>query len=100
MLAFHLHVNVTYMYHVLICFFILQVKQCLIVLLQHRIVSYTPHHGRHMAYHIDVDAVIDRVLFPRFIHMTKQAMGDVAEVIVEDILQHGQSTLDQVISVA
>ena len=71
-------------------------KKCLAVLLQHRVLSYTPRHGRSMQYSISVTAVFNRILFPRYIMMARGAVGEVGELIVEDLLQHGQSTMAQV----
>ena len=73
-----------------------QVKKCLAVLLQHRVLSYTPHHGRSMMYSINIVTVVNRILFPHYIMMAREATGEVGELIVEDLLQNGQTTMAQV----
>lgn len=66
------------------------------MLLQHRVLSITPHHGRSMVYSINATTVFNRILFPHYIMMAREAVGEVGELIVEDLLQHGQSTMAQV----
>ena len=73
----------------------LQVKKSLCVLLQHQLAS---HQAKKPAalYRLDTRSVLLRVQYPRWIHAAKMLFGDAGELIVEDILQQGHTSKDQV----
>ena len=73
-----------------------QVKKSLCVLIQHQLVSSSQHEGGRTLYTIDVSCVHARLRFPRYIHAAKELFGDVGELVVEDLLQHGQSLMSEV----
>lgn len=76
---------------------LLQVKKCLVVLIQHQLVSYGPHtSGKYVLYSVSVDNVQLRARYPRYIHAAKELYGDIGELICEDILQQGRTLMSQV----
>lgn len=76
---------------------LLQVKKCLVVLIQHQLVSYEPHtSGKYVLYSVSVDNVQLRARYPRYIHAAKELYGDIGELICEDILQQGRTLMSQV----
>lgn len=50
-----------------------------------------------MEYNIDIARILLRTRFPRFIYTAKLLYGDTAELIVEEMLQHGQVTVSSVV---
>ena len=73
-----------------------QVKKCLCVLIQHQLVQFEQHKAGHILYTIDVPSVLLRLRFPRYIHVAKEVYGDAGELVVEDLLQHGESLMTNV----
>lgn len=71
-------------------------KKSLCVLIQHQLVNFSQHEAGRVLYTIDVSCVHVRLRFPRCIHAAKELYGDVGEVVVEDLLQHGQSLMSEV----
>ena len=49
-----------------------------------------------MLYQVNLSNLLLRVRFPRYIHTSKELFGDAGELIVEDLLQQGQSLMSQV----
>lgn len=72
-----------------------KVRKALCVLIQHQLCEYSPHKNGAMLYRVNIEHVLLRARFPRYIHATKVAFGDVGELIVEDILCNGQSLMSQ-----
>ncbi|XP_064390213.1 DNA-directed RNA polymerase III subunit RPC3-like isoform X2 [Halichondria panicea] len=75
-----------------------QVKKSLCVLIQHQLVTFKAHSkGSHMIYHMTIASVLLMVRYPRCIHTGKVLFGDSGELIIEDLLQQGQSLMSQCI---
>lgn len=51
-----------------------------------------------MLYTINLCNLLLWVRYPRYIHASKELFGDAGELIVEDLLQQGQSLMSQVSS--
>ncbi len=49
-----------------------------------------------MIYHMTIASVLLMVRYPRCIHTGKVLFGDSGELIIEDLLQQGQSLMSQV----
>lgn len=49
-----------------------------------------------MVYHVNVPAVLGRVHYPMHVLTAKDLVGDIGELIVEDLILHGQSSMSQV----
>lgn len=49
-----------------------------------------------MVYHVDVPAVLGRLRYPMYVLTAKDLVGDIGELIVEDLILHGQSSMSQV----
>lgn len=75
---------------------LLQVMKSLCVLIQHGVVTHQRKGKKSTVYQIDMDSVLLRVQFPRWVHVAKVLFGDAGEIIVEDILQHGHAHMTQV----
>ena len=58
--------------------------------------SYSTHKSNTLIYRAELSAILGRVRYPRHIHTGKDVAGDIGEMIVEDIVQHGQSMMSQV----
>ena len=66
-------------------------------LIQHQLVTFEQHvKGSHMTYHMTLASVLEMVRYPRCIHTGKVLFGDAGELIIEDLLQQGQSLMSQV----
>ena len=78
-------------------------KKSLCVLIHHQLVGYETRQGGGggrgdggMLYQVNLSNLLLRVRFPRYIHTSKELFGDAGELIVEDLLQQGQSLMSQV----
>ena len=72
----------------------------LCVLIQHHLVTYQEKKKHTAMYRTDVDSVLLRVHFPRWILTAKALFGDAGEVIVESILQQGHAFMSQVMIIS
>ena len=53
--------------------------------------------GGFTEYSINVENILVRLRFPRYIYTAKMLYGDSAELVVEEILQHGQIEMSRVV---
>lgn len=72
----------------------LQVKKCLVALIEHHLVCFETN--KCTVYTINIENVHLRARYPCYIHATKMLFGDTGELICEDLLQQGQSLMSQV----
>lgn len=75
------------------------------MLTHHQLVGYETRQGGGggggrgdggMLYQVNLSNLLLRVRFPRYIHTSKELFGDAGELIVEDLLQQGQSLMSKV----
>ena len=67
---------------------ILQVRKALCVLLQHKLASFQVY--KHIvSYKANVENILRLLYYPKIIYTAKVLYGDMAEIIVEEILHHG-----------
>ncbi|XP_038078065.1 DNA-directed RNA polymerase III subunit RPC3-like [Patiria miniata] len=74
-----------------------QVRKALCVLVQHNIASFGLHKRGFVEYAASVEQVLLLVRYPRYIYCAKTLYGDAGELIVEEILQHGQMRMSTVV---
>lgn len=74
----------------------MQVKKSLCVLIQHHLVTHQMKGKQSAIYRVDMDSVMLRVHFPRWMYIAKSLFGDAGEAIVEGILQQGHAPMNQV----
>lgn len=72
-------------------------KKSLCVLIQHQLVTLKAQEKQSGVYRIEPGHVLLRVQFPRWIHMAKARFGDAGELIIEDVLHQGHTSLAQVV---
>ena len=51
-----------------------------------------------ITYSASPEVVLWRLRFPRYVHIAKTLYGDAAELLVEELLLHGQADLDSVVT--
>lgn len=76
----------------------LQVRKVLTILIQHNLVSFVKSKRGLTEYFLESDAVLLRNRIPRYIHCAKSLYGDAAELVIEDVLHHGQVTMMSVVN--
>jgi len=59
------------------------------VLIQHKLAHFQLHRQCVVEYKCNVGAILKLTIYPRIIYTAKLLYGDAAELIVEEILQHG-----------
>ncbi|XP_023933102.1 DNA-directed RNA polymerase III subunit RPC3-like [Lingula anatina] len=74
-----------------------QVKKALCTLIQHNLVTFQQNKKGFIEYVIHAEKVLQQTRFPRYIYCAKTLYGDPAELIIEELLQHGQMTLEKVV---
>ena len=67
------------------------------VLIQHHIVSFSLHKRGFVEYASSFERVLLLTRYPRYIYCAKTLYGDAGELIVEEILQHGQMRMSAVV---
>ncbi|XP_069041093.1 DNA-directed RNA polymerase III subunit RPC3 isoform X2 [Lepisosteus oculatus] len=72
------------------------VKKCLCVLLQQGLCEFGPGR-RGVEYRLPEPRVLGLLRFPRYIYTAKTLYGDAAELLVEELLQHGHMTMSQAV---
>ena len=72
-------------------------KKALQVLIQHNLVEFGLNKGGFVEYSINIEAVLVRLRFSCYIYTAKMLYGDSAELVVEEILQHGQIEMSRVV---
>ena len=77
--------------------YIAQVRKALCVLIQHNIVSFALHKRGFVEYAADVQPVLLLIRYPRYICCAKTLYGDAGELIVEEILHHGQMMMSKLV---
>nr|AOE43193.1 RNA polymerase III subunit [Coremiostelium polycephalum] len=91
-----------------------KIKQCLLVLIQHNLVEFTEYlipltkeekQGLNPSDPLPTDSIyranlanaIHRLRFPKFIHYIRQLKGDESVAIIEELVEHGRLTMEQVV---
>ncbi|KAL5005361.1 hypothetical protein ScPMuIL_018817 [Solemya velum] len=72
-----------------------QVKKVLRTLIQRHLVRFEQNKKGFLEYHINVSTILWQLRYPRYIYCAKTLYGDAAELLVEELLQKGQSTLER-----
>lgn len=67
------------------------------LLIQQNLVSFDYNKKGFIIYKIQTEAVLWRVRFPKYIYCAKTLYGDAAELLVEDMLVKGQSSMSELI---
>ena len=75
-----------------------QVKRALAVLLQQNIAYFVPHKRGFVEYNVDAERMLLRPRFPRYVYTAKTLYGDNAELLIEELLQHGQVTVSSLVN--
>ncbi|XP_072166937.1 DNA-directed RNA polymerase III subunit RPC3-like [Diadema setosum] len=74
-----------------------QVKKALCVLVQHNIVTFAVSRRGLVEYTADIQRALLVVRYARYIYCAKTLYGDVGELIIEEVLHHGQILMSTVI---
>jgi len=74
------------------------VKQALCVLIKHRFVVYEELSAKVVMYSVDLDQSLRLPLYPNFVHIVKSRHGDIAEIVLEEILHQGCTTRQAVLN--
>ena len=72
-------------------------RKILVVLIQQNVVKFERNKRGFTEYSVDIDSLIWRHRFPRYIHCAKTLYGDAAELVVEDLVHHGQLMMTSVV---
>lgn len=75
-----------------------QVRKVLTVLIQHNLVSFEKTKKGLTEYSLNSDTLLWRNRFPRYIHCGKSLYGDAAELVIEDVLHHGQVSMTSAVN--
>ncbi|KAK6179368.1 hypothetical protein SNE40_011749 [Patella caerulea] len=70
-----------------------QIKKGICILIQHNFVKFDRNKKGVTEYAINTDAVSLQLRYPRYIYCAKTLYGDAAELLVEELLQNGQSLM-------
>ncbi|XP_053405654.1 DNA-directed RNA polymerase III subunit RPC3-like [Mercenaria mercenaria] len=79
------------------CLHIDKVRKVLVVLIQQNIVKFEKSKRGFTEYFVDVEHLLWRHRIPRYIHCAKTLYGDAAELVVEDLVHHGQLMMSSVV---
>ena len=65
--------------------------------MQHNMVDYELHKRGFVEYRLNIENVLIRLRFPRYIYSAKMLYGDTAELLVEELLHHGQIEMSRLL---
>ncbi|KAK3585328.1 hypothetical protein CHS0354_040277, partial [Potamilus streckersoni] len=74
-----------------------KVKKILCIFIQHNLVMYEKNKRGFLEYRMAVEPTLWRCRFPKYIYCAKTLYGDAAELLVEEILHHGQVLMNDVV---
>jgi len=74
------------------------VKRALCVLIQHNIVTFGYNKKGFVEYSAILEHILARPRYPMCLYTSKTLFGDVAELITEELLLHGQLQMSEVIN--
>lgn len=74
-----------------------QVRKVLTALIQQNVVKFVKNKRGMVEYSVDIDILLWRHRIPRYIHCAKSLYGDAAELVVEDIVYHGQTLMSEAV---
>ena len=75
-----------------------QVKKCISVCIKHGIVKFEENKNSPTIYQAIPENIVLRARYPKFVYSTKVLFGDVAELIVENVLMNGSVLLSELVS--
>ena len=67
------------------------------ILIQQNIVQFGVNRRTGLEYTIDIDSILWRLRFPKYIYCAKTLYGDAAELLVEELLHEGQAVMSKVV---
>jgi len=73
-----------------------EVKKCISILVHHHLVQFAKNKNQQTEYHIDLDLILRRKRFQKYVYCAKLKHGDVAELIVETLLLNGCDSLSRI----
>ena len=76
--------------------FIFQVKKSLSILIHHNLVTFGKNKNHITEFHLELDRVLNRKRFQKYVYCAKLKFGDVAELVVESLLLNGCDILSRV----
>ncbi|XP_067929295.1 DNA-directed RNA polymerase III subunit RPC3-like isoform X1 [Watersipora subatra] len=74
-----------------------QVRLCLTIGIQHNYIFVSKHPRGFNEYSVDINAILHRLRYPSYVYCIKLLYGNVSEVLIEEILHHGQILHSQLI---
>ncbi|KAK3585327.1 hypothetical protein CHS0354_040276 [Potamilus streckersoni] len=74
-----------------------KVREILCFFIQHNLVMYEKNKRGFLEYRMAVKPTLWRCRFPKYIYCAKTLYGDAAELLVEEILHHGQVLMNDVV---
>ena len=66
------------------------------ILIQHQLVSFTTTKPHQVLYKAEILAILGLIRYPRHVHTGRDLGEEIGELIIEDIIQHGQTPCSQV----
>lgn len=73
-----------------------EIKQSLSILIHHNLVSYKKNEIGITEYHIELDLILKRKRYQKYVYCAKLKFGDIAELIIEALLLNGCDILSHV----
>lgn len=73
-------------------------KKCISVGIQHQIIKFEENKKTPTTYQAIPENILLRARYPKFVHSAKVLYGDVAELIVENVLMNGAQTLSHLVA--
>lgn len=77
-----------------------KVQRTLCTLIQHGMVEFEKNPRGFLQYSMNISKVVSCLRYPRYVHCAKLLYGDVAEILVEELLQVGQTSMNNLINKA
>ena len=73
-------------------------KKCISVGIKHRIIKFEEYKKQPSTYEAIIENILLRARYPKFVYYAKVLFGDVAELIVENVLMNGAEIISDIVS--
>ena len=74
----------------------IQVVKSLCILIHHNLVKYSVSKPGAVLYRIDASDVLERTMYPSYLLIAREVAGTIGELIVEDLVINGLSSMSEV----
>eukprot|EP00794_Sanderia_malayensis_P009936 gene9936-10956_t len=74
-------------------------KKCMCIAIQHQLARFEKNKNGPITYRAEIENILLRTRYPKFVYNAKVMFGDIAELIVESVLMNGADMLSRIVDI-